>query len=344
MEHNILDDVLELANTAEWSEFFDSVLAEHVTAALEEFGLELAELQELLGEQAPVLLLLAYEDFQSRAFGPEPRNILTEFLQRNERNLSTEGRAWLEALRDSVLSLYKVISVTQGESFTVRDELLGSAPVEVMAESISEELDPGDTVVMRIVQLDSEAFPSEGVLSFDAELAAALRDELAAATAFLPGSAGISRESLRAAAPLFSKVWLSFVVPELSMEPPQINTDGEVIAGQRVRFPLASGVTGPRIAEVLDAVPELQRTSVNSWDWIAAPETAAANEPAALEDGFEPAPKYLGDLELEGRDLVLTTNSVERGYRGLALVRSVLGELVREPVSEAFGLLGDGED
>lgn len=344
LEHNILDDVLELANTPSFSALFDSVLLEHVTAASEEFGLDFEELQEVLGDQAAVLLLLAYEDFQSRSFGPEQRNVITEFLQHHEGTVTKEDRAWLEALRDSVLSLYTVESVTPGEAFMVRDEILGGPLREVLAESISEELLEGDLVAMRIVQIDSESFPSEGVLSFDAELATALREELTAATGFPPGSSGMSHEALRAAAPLFTKVWLSFVVPELSLEPPLINTDGEEIAWNRASFPLGSGVIQPRIAEVLDAVAELQRTSVNSWDWIAAPDTAAAGGPEAAGEDFAAAPKYLGDLELEDRNLVLTTNSLERNYRGLGMVRSVLGELVGEPVIEAFEVPEDAQD
>ena len=77
-------------------------------------------------------MVFIVEDFFTTRFGTDGEiNVVDAFLRRRGRRESATARGYLEALRDSAVSLYEVVDVDRGRFMTVRDLLRGGEPVTV---------------------------------------------------------------------------------------------------------------------------------------------------------------------------------------------------------------------
>lgn len=109
------------------------VVAAHLSPVIDSPGLSPADaFQRLPAEVVGQATVFITEDFFTTRFGTDGEiNIVDAFLRRRGRRESATARAYLEALRDSAVSLYEVVEVDRGRTMTVRDLLRGGAPVTV---------------------------------------------------------------------------------------------------------------------------------------------------------------------------------------------------------------------
>src|SRR4029077_12907413 len=121
-------------------------------------------------------------------------------------------------------------------------------------------------------------------------------------------------EDLRAAAFLFTNIWLDDLLQKtLNPTLPQMcNTDGDELEFTKVSYPLQPGATADGIRLALARVPALRPESETFWNWIAPQKPATKKRRAdgltfmtTLDDGS----LALGTVELKGKMLVLEANS-----------------------------------
>jgi hypothetical protein len=148
-------------------------------------------------------------------------------------------------------------------------------------------------------------------------------------------------EALRRAAPLFTRAWLFDVLPKAmgQTQPVLHNSDGEEVVFHEVRFPLATGVLPEDIRARLDAVDVLRGENERFWNWLGSPspkqprvdkKSNAMTWNVTMDDGT----LVLGNVELKDHFLILSINSATRADQGITLLKGVLGELVRNPLTE----------
>ena len=126
-------DLCAWTEREEWAKWHLDVLTAHLSPVVDVPGLSPAVvLPHLPAEVVEQAMVFIVEDFFTTRFGTDGEiNVVDAFLRRRGRRESATARCYLEALRDSAVSLYEVVDVDRGRSMTVRDLLRGGEPVTV---------------------------------------------------------------------------------------------------------------------------------------------------------------------------------------------------------------------
>jgi hypothetical protein len=279
-----VERVLGWAGRNAWVGPRDEVLGEHFGFALEDSGLTFEEFGEDLDEHlVDSVFACALEDFLARRFKPGERNIIDEYLEHRGWQATPEERAYLLALRDSVLSLYEVLDADPGHGLVLRDLVRPGPDVEVREVSASKTLVRWDRIGCRVLDLGDRKVISGGALRFAADVADQLLEQLAEiekrmGTHFrrkaeldgfdLPPEA-LTERILTGSAFMFSTFWLTEALEALAAPPPELhNFDGDRIVFATTRFHLASGAA-VEVERRLNAHPDLERDGAErGWRWI----------------------------------------------------------------------------
>ena len=354
-----LAGVMKWLRRQDWRDAFNEVLDRHVAPACAKADVSLDELSNLIGDHhTSVLWGSVFEDFMARDLD-DGRNIVDDYLKRRGWKQSASNKAYITALRSSVMSLYEISDIVREESFLARDLVRGGEPVRVSERSGTRYLKPWDRMAARLVGVGSRIEMAGGAMPFDREAsetvlkalrhgskkARAEADKFARKPGRRVDSALIAEalsdtEVLRASAFLFTNIWLDDLLQRtLNPTLPQMcNTDGDELVFTTVSYPLKPEASADAIGLELAAIPELRPENETFWNWISLEEPTSKKQRAdsqtfitTLDDGS----LVLGTVELKDKMLVLEANSQQRAERGRALIRSVLGDLVREPLIEA---------
>ena len=309
----------------------------------------------LADEDGGMLSVFVLEEFFTARFGEHGElNVVDDYLKRRGWRESVPARRYLEALRDSTLSLYEVIDIVRGRHMTVRDLLLGGAPVRVEEKLGSQGAAPWDRLAARIVPVRGKYRFTGAILRFRHELsrelltalekmAGELQDGIRKDSGKRGATAPVTRELAREVmvrTPLFARIlsqfWLFDAVVRARAPAPELrNTDDEAMLLCEVRFPLNSDA--PRVVYVLDGIEGFEREEDGEprWRWFAAGSPlyrASRHRPgqSATESSETPiGTTSLGYIETTKKGtLVLSVNSRERAERGRDLLASRLGDLV----------------
>ena len=290
-----LERVLASAENEDWVELRDQVVDEHFGLGLEISGLTFEELCEELDE--PVvdsILTCALEDFLTRGLEPGERNIIDEYLDRRGWQATADERAYLLALRDSVMSLYEVLDADPGHGLVLRDLVRPGPDIEVREVSASKDLVRWDRIACRVLDLDDGEVISGGALIFAADasdrllerlseiaktVGKQLRRELDLDGMDLPPEA-LTEMALAGVAFAFSAFWLVEVLEARAAPPPELrNFDGERLVFATTRFLLTPGATD-EVKRRLDAHPDLESdVEEQQWSWLGGPEESGISFP-----------------------------------------------------------------
>ena len=338
-----LKGLMKFLNRDEWRACFEEVVETHFGTILDAGDMEFEDLAEILGDTwAMTLWGCAFEDFLTQEFEVEGSNIVDEYLKRRGWKEGAQSKAYMTALRSSVMSLYEVSDVVPGQSFLARDLIRGGEPIAVSEGTATKTLVQWDRIAARIVPVMGKNVLAGGLLPFTPEATDALFDGLRHAfgkrnTKKLPT---LSDEKLQSIALLFTASWLIDTLGRaMGTNMPSLeNADGEDLMFHDVRFPLASGVTQKQVATRLNAIPAMSQENAKFWNWLQEKPKgggAAKNTNAlALDTTMDDGKRVLGNAELKGRFLHLFTNSAGRAEKGIALIQNNLGDLVRTPLTE----------
>lgn len=352
MSAHPLEGLMKWAKRDRWRDSFAEFMPLHLDRACANNGVATEALPDMIGDAGGPLWGCVFEDFLTAEIA-EDGNIVADYLKRRGWKESASNKAYMSALRSSVMSLYEVSDIVRDESFLARDLVRGGEPVRVSERMATRSLKPWDRIAARIMQVGGETVMSGGVLPFDpaasdfvlGELRRLRKRSLARAkSARRRGKAGTAAaepasdtELLRTMAPLFTEVWLEDTLQRMldPRLPPFCNTDGDPFAPTVVRYPLA-GATAEAVGRALAGISALVPADATSWDWLE-PRKSGRKPPASgivVMSKRDDGSTVLGTLRLTGAALVLETNSRERAGRGRALIEPALGRLVGAPTIE----------
>ncbi|CUK20718.1 hypothetical protein RUE5091_04550 [Ruegeria denitrificans] len=321
-----------------WHERLADVLDEHFLPSLEAFDLDFEDLSDLLGEDWPTVLWGGgLEDLLGRTFAPGNENAVDAYLKRHGSKESTQTRAYIEGLRYAPVSLYEVSKIVAGKSMVLRDLLSDTKPVTVREHSATQMLQQWDRIAARVVPHGDHNVISGALLPFDPEAVAMFEDGLRTVLKLnAQDELRLTQDQLQRSAPLFTNAWLFAHLPNLlDPEPPQIsNSDGDDLVFHELRFPLATGVTHSQVSQRLSQSTELVISGQKDWTWLAVDNPSSNKRGTGLVlDRSMSGTSVLGSLNLKGKTLTLSVNSATRAERGEALVRDLLGDLVKSPLT-----------
>lgn len=240
------------------------------------------------------------------------------------------------------MSLYEVSDIVPGKSLMARDLIRRRDPVLVSEGTATKILRQWDRIAARIVPVAGKNIIGGGLLPFTPEASDALFDGLRAI--FGKGRSKKlpipTTDELQQAAPVFTLSWLFDTLNRtMRMERTTFeNGDGDAIVFHDVRFQLAPGITQKDIAAQLVTVPALRQENAKFWNWIGdIPKgrlKAGKSGSLAWDTTMEDGARVLGNVEMKGRTLHLSTNSAARAKTGTALMQGVLNDLVGRPLTE----------
>jgi hypothetical protein len=343
-EHD-LKGLMKFAEREEWQECFGAVMDAHFGPLLDAGDLDFEGIVDMVGPHwQGTLWGCAFEDFLTLEFDVPGENIVDEYLKRRSWREKPPAKAYMRALRSSIMSLYEVSDVVPGESMKLRDLLRDREPVIVSEHSATQNLKQWDRIAARAVEVGGKTIISGGLLPFSFKACDILFDGLKEGLELKKTQKpeNLSDEQLKNLAPLLTLSWLSDVLEGavFRQDPDFINSDDEPIEFHDIRFPFAARVTQKQIAARLNETTELEQENTKLWKWL--DRNGSINTPSAendaqgqmLETTMDDGSWVLGNIEMKGKTLLLSVNSAGRAERGRKLIEWALDDLVRNPLTE----------
>ena len=358
-----LQGLMKWLTRAEWRDWFAEIYDYHLLPACQQTGLDAEEVVAILGETWFMTTVwgCAFEDFLTRE-GADGVNIVDDYLKRRGWKEGASARAYMSALRTSVMSIYEVSDIVRDTSFRARDLVRGGDPILISERSATQSLKQWDRIATRVVQIGPQMHISGAVLPYDRDASERVlkllrnigkrivkeRQKLAH---LVPRDVndpaivnGFSPTALlRAAAPTITTVWLIDIIDRATV--PQIpevrNAEGDEPLFCTLHYPFAEGAAADDLRLALSRCPELRQASATFWNWTGPQRSAktlgAQKQPlksqtftTTLDDGS----LVLGTVELKDKALVLSVNSQARAERGRVLLSETLDGLVVQPLVE----------
>ena len=350
-------NLFKWATRDEWEGQRLEVYAAHFDPVLDALDMSGDDIAELLGDAAIMVHIFIAEDFYTARFGEEDeQNVVDDYLKRRGWREGVPARRYLEALRDSVVSLYEIVDIDPGRSITVRDLILGGEAVTVNEKQASQSLARWDRLAARIVTVNGKEHFTGGILQFRHEaaqrvlsvfdeMAERMKEELQEAAEESGEDAAIELEAVRRVivgglpcAPIFSEHWMIDTITQLRAPMPGFrNSDDEMLVFCEVCFPVTRDEA--TVAAALDGIEGFEREDGDEagWAWLSPGSPfdrtdGDREEPPAADAEGAIRMTSLGDALLRNGTLVLTVNSQERAERGRDLLASRLGDLVGSPL------------
>ena len=357
-----LQGLMKWLTRAEWGDWFAEVYDYHLLPACRRTGFDADEVMAILGESWFMTTVwgCAFEDFLTRE-GADGRNIVDDYLKRRGWKESASARAYMSALRTSVMSVYEVSDIIHDTSFWARDLVRGGEPILISERLATRSLKQWDRIATRVVRIGSQMLISGAVLPYDLEASEKvvklmrnitkrtdkekqkLADRVGRDVNDPAIVNGFSQTALlRAAAPTITTMWLIDIIDRAIV--PQIpevrNAEGDELVFYTVHYPFADGAADD-IRLALSRCPEFRQENATFRNWIgplrSAKSFGSQKQPrksqtftTTLDDGS----LVLGTVELKDKALILSVNSQSRAERGRALLSEALQGLLAQPLVE----------
>jgi hypothetical protein len=362
-----LQSLMKWLTRVEWRDWFAEIYDHHLLPACQQTGLDAEEVVAILGENWFMTTVwgCAFEDFLTRE-GADGRNIVDDYLKRRGWKEGASARAYMSALRTSVMSIYEVSDIVRDTSFRARDLVRRGDPILISERSATHSLKQWDRIATRVVQIGPQMHISGAVLPYDRDaservlkllrnIAKRIDKERQKLADLVPRDVndpaivnGFSPTALlRAAAPTITTVWLIDIIDRATV--PQIpevrNAEGDELLFCTLHYPFAEGAAADDLRLALSRCPELHQANATFWNWTGPQRSAKAlgaqKQPlksqtftTTLHDGS----LVLGNVELKDKALILSVNSQARAERGRVLLSEVLDGLVAQPLVEIQAL------
>ncbi|MYB35211.1 MAG: hypothetical protein F4X92_08875 [Gammaproteobacteria bacterium] len=363
-------NLLKWVGRPEWKQCSADVYLEHLNLIAGQLDTSVEELLELIGT-GPVwhaLEIFITEDFFTTWFEKEDGelvNIIQDYLKRRGWKESVPARVYLEALRDSIPSLYEVIEINPGISMKLKDLIGDDGTIVVLEKSATKDLVKWDCLAARVITMNRRHYLTGGPLRFSQKMS---RNFLDCYENYLDlyKQQTDSQETIEQNMPLLLSSFWAAAVFIRTMAPMPIfqNTDDEPILLSEAHFPVLGDMM--EVAAILEKIPELVRVPENeeaeepgremAWSWVAPGDPSHRSLQRGKRDTLpeeitedtdeEIGLTGLGYVVLKAETMILDTNSRERCERGQDLLESHLGELVGRAVTtykDIYKLMEDAD-
>ena len=338
----------------DWRPYREQVFAEHFDIICDRFEINEEEVADFLGDSFGMYFGCVFEDFLATRFDEDgEKNVIDDYLKRRGWREKVPAKRYLEAIKNSVLSLHEVVDLKPGHTMTVKDLVLGGDPVTVEEKLGSETTVRWDRIAGRIVTVNKKnyftgamlLFPQEAsdeVLSAIDEMLKNIKKRLRREAKKLDEPVNFEDMDLRAmflrsSAQLFTSTWLTNALEQALAPMPDIrNSDGDELVFSEARFPVSGEIS--EVIAGLDEIGEFVRDDPDElrWTWLGtgSPSTRVADENGlAMETDHASGRTVLGGMELVKGALILSTNSTTRADQGQSLLLSRLDGLLGLPLT-----------
>lgn len=337
------------AQNEPWRDRLETVIDAHLGEVLEKTDLTHDDLMELAGPDYPMIFGCIFEDFLTCDFEPDGENIVEDYLKRRGWKESPLGRKYLQAMRESTMSIYEVVDAVPGSHFIARDLVRGGEPVSVVDKLASENVVKWDRLAARLVELGDEVHMTGGVLPLEFDLADTLLADIA--NTLKRARRELAKEAKRAEmsldqldpnlmdavlgemAPLIVGMYVAgLVADEMNPSVPKlVDGEGEGLIFSEARFPLADPALAGEAASRIDRIPEVHRDDPSARSWsLLAPVSNESSLPGAPDTGIR---LVLAFIELDGERVTVRTRSAKQAERCEILVAEALGTLIGPPLT-----------
>ncbi len=350
----LLTGLMKFLSRDEWRQSFEEIRQAHLFVACRNAKVDVDELGDIFGTTTAMTLWgCVFEDFLARDL-TGGRNMVDDYLKRRSYKESPSAKAYMKAIRTSVMSLYEVSDIEPGRSFMARDLIRGGEPVYVTERKATTMMKPWDRIGARIVALGGSHNMCGGVLVYDFETAdkvlakfrwfeSRVEKEMHAVANEVGSTLDVglfknltaNAELLELAAPIFTRLWLADALgTALNPRPIEFtNSDGDPILLCSLRFQLARGGTPAAACAALTALPELHRESETFFNWVSHDEpmrtaTASEGHGITLMTTHSEGGTVLAAVEIKPDAVIVTTNSRQRAERAKSLIGEALGDRV----------------
>jgi hypothetical protein len=167
-----LEGLVRWAEREEWAELFDEVFERHFGEMLDAYDLDFEALDDIVGaEDADLLWAWALEDFATQPRPQDGLTIVDDYLKRRGWKESATNRRHLEALRDSVVGIYAVVTVEPRRAVTLADVAFDSEPLRIEDAALADALRAGDRFAGRVTEISGRLRLIGSTLRFPASIA-----------------------------------------------------------------------------------------------------------------------------------------------------------------------------
>jgi len=350
-----MPDILQLTNNLikhaarpEWAALLNDIWEEHILFTAMLMGVEEDELASLLDARdwRTSLHGLVFEDFATieleQDAAPAP-NFALAYLKRAGWRETPRARRYLQALAESQPSLYEVLEVRLDEGLFLQDRLNPGEPIWVKEKSATHQLRCWDILYTRVVRPEPHeaALITGGTVRFTPDDGAELINLVEPMHEGPPEGAPLPRLAL-----LTFTHWVTCALEHLTQTLDACNADGHPLVICKARIPLR--VLPGAVAQKLDHSGEWERPEPGSMLWQ---QTRATD--GRIVGSFDilvgPHRSLIASAEIQGRSLIVHTNSEERLTDALQSLRACLGAAaLGEPTIErsypSDVLLADEDD
>ena len=346
--------LVEWSRRDPWRERMGEMVERHIRRACDLNDIDIYDLNDVIGDHAMAAMDCAFEDCCT-AIWKDGSNLASDYLKRRGWKETAVNRAYIEAIRDSVVSLYEVSDVRRGESFLARDLVRGGDTIRVSERTATKTLVQWDVIATRIVTVRGVVQIAGAVLAVDRGLAdemlALVRRTQNRAPDAAAESFGAANPELRArlqaelvnddtllsvAASVITTLWLNDTIRRyLAPLPDLANTDGEPLEFMTLHYRLLPGVAASDVVTALAGVPDIRDEGDGAhWIWFAPGKPIRKGRKSPCPEDAEAGCTIHGNLTLGTTTLEVMVNSEARATRMRDLLAPYLDGLVREPLVE----------
>ena len=346
--------LVEWSRRDPWRERMGEIIERHIRRACDLNDIDIYDLPDVIGEYASVAIDCAFEDFCTVTW-EDGSNLSRDYLKRRGWKETAINRAYIEALRDAVVSIYEVSDVCPGESFLARDLVRGGDPIQVSERTATKTLVQWDVIATRIVTVRGVVQMAGAVLAVDRGLAdvmlALIRRSKGRASEAVAKTSAASDPILKArleaelakddtlmsvAAPIITTLWLNDTIRRHRAPLPELaNSDGEKLELMTLHYRLLPGITAADVVAALAGAPDIrEENDGENWIWFAPERPKRKGRKSSHSDDPDTGRTIHGHLTLGPTTLEVMVNSEIRATRIRDLLAPILDGLVQSPLVE----------
>ena len=163
--NTVFDGLVKWMVRGPWPEYLQDAIDDHMHDYCDVYDLDtFEEMADKIGEfWVTTLNDIALNDFLGR--DTEDGNVVDLYLKRRGWTEKVITKAYLQGIRDSVMSIYEVSDIIPGKSFLARDLILGGDPVFVEEKSGTQTMLQWQQFAMRIVEVRGHNIMAGGLLN-----------------------------------------------------------------------------------------------------------------------------------------------------------------------------------
>lgn len=286
-------------------------------------------LEELLGgPQSPSALGFMFEEMAVSKWHLEGCAI-TEYLKQRGWREGTHGKRYLRTLAETEVRLWEVVNIEPDEWIDVRRYGTQKKTKRVFESSFTDYVEIGDCLAARVLLIGKRRSFSGAILTFSQQQAVQIQQTVDNVPAEIKQlfqklldekeidkmpdelDQQIIDEQDQTFVETAFKVWGINQLLSHPTVPKVHNTDDQELVFTKHQF----AIKGDRSAlkDILNK--HFKDHAGNAWNWL-------------QEDDAT----VMGNLTIQEEHLILVTNSVERGNKGIALLQSLLGDAIGQPM------------